>query len=130
MSSSPHTLYVEHDENALATHKITMDEVELTDHGFVDMVEFGFLVSRTSTLEKNFSALNENVTKMTDLLQQLVCQQASGVPVTPMATSGAVEPTLFAGLPQGAEAAGSLGSQQVAARSEDQKPPVYQGRTQ
>ena len=57
-----------------------------------DMVEFGFLVSRTSALEKNLSALNENVTKMTDVLQQLVCQQASGVPVTPMAAGGAVEP--------------------------------------
>ena len=95
MSSSPHALYVEHGEHTQATHDATMDEVEATDHGFVDMVEFGFLVSRTSALEKNLSALNENVTKMTDLLQQLVCQQASGIPVIFMAmTSGVVEPTL------------------------------------
>ena len=40
----------------------------MADHGFVDMVEFGFLVSRTAALEKNLNALNENVTKMTDLL--------------------------------------------------------------
>ena len=72
MSSSPHALHVEHGENTQTNHDATMDEVEVADHGFVDMVEFGFLVSRTSALEKNLSALNENVTKMTDLLQQLV----------------------------------------------------------
>ena len=91
-----------------------MDEVEATDHGFVDMVEFRFLVSRTSALEKNLCALNENVTKMNDLLQQLVHQQASGIPIMPMAVGGAVEPTLAAGLTQGAIAHGPLGSQQVA----------------
>ena len=68
MFSSPHALHVEHGENTQATHDATMDEVEATDHGFVDMVEFRFLVSRTSALEKNLSALNENVTKMTTLL--------------------------------------------------------------
>ena len=86
MSSPPHALHDEHGENAQATHDATMDEVEMADHGFVDMVEFGFLVSRTSALEKNLCALNKNVTKMTDdLLQQLVHQQASGVLITPMA---------------------------------------------
>ena len=99
----------------------------MTDHGFVDMVEFGFLVSRTSALEKNLYALNENVTKMTDLLQQLVHQQASGVPVTPTTTGGAVEPPLATGLTQGAEAHSPLGSQEVATRSKNQKPPMYRG---
>ena len=68
MSSSPHGLHVEHGENTQATHDATMDEVKATDHGFVDMVEFGFLVSCMSALEKNLCALNENVTKMTHLL--------------------------------------------------------------
>ena len=72
MSSSPYALHVEHGENTQATHDATMDEVLVADHGFVDMVEFGFLISRTSSLEKKLCTLNKNVTKKTDLLQQLV----------------------------------------------------------
>ena len=44
-------------------------------------LDFNFLVNRTATLEKSFASLNENVTKMSDLLKELIRSQALGVPV-------------------------------------------------
>ena len=127
MDSTQHELHDEHHGVAQTTHDTLMHENEVGDHGFVDMVEFGFLVTRTAALGKNLANLNESMTKVTDLLNRLVCQQAMGVTVMPtVAEGGADEPTLSAGQTQGTEASGLTGSKQ-GADMKNMKPPVFRG---
>ena len=75
----------EHDREE---HAPTQDDVFMHDEfeeddlpSFVDMQDFSKLVARTSTIEKNLRDINENVTKLTEMLKQLVHQQALSVPV-------------------------------------------------
>ena len=52
MDFTEHKLHDEHHGDAQTTHDTLMHENEARDYGFVDMVEFGFLVTRTAALEK------------------------------------------------------------------------------
>ena len=58
-----------------------MHEADVSQHGLVDMLDFDVLVNCTTALENNFASLNENVTKMSNLLKELICSQALGIPV-------------------------------------------------
>ena len=86
-SHTQHTDHMEdtHNEGEATMHASAppvdafMPDVDVSEHSFVDMLDFNFLVTRTSTLEKGFASLNENVTKMSDLLKELVGSQALGV---------------------------------------------------
>ena len=48
-----------------------MHEAKVSEHGLIDMLDFNFLVNCTMTLENSFASLNENVTKMSNLLKEL-----------------------------------------------------------
>ena len=58
-----------------------MHDTGVSQHGLVDMFDFNFLVNHTTTLENSFASLNENVTEMSNLLKELICSQALGVPI-------------------------------------------------
>lgn len=42
------------------------------DHVFIDMLEKGYLVNHTTTLEENLATLNQNVINVALLVNQLV----------------------------------------------------------
>ena len=75
-SHTQHDVHVEdtHEENPTmhASEPIAdehMHEADVSQHDLVDMLDFNFLVNRMTTLKKSFASLNENVTKMSDLLK-------------------------------------------------------------
>ena len=79
-SHTQHDVHVEdtHEENPTmhASAPIAyehMHEADVSQHGLVDMLDFNFLVNRMTTLENDFASLNENMTKMSDLLKELIC---------------------------------------------------------
>ena len=87
-SHTQHDVHVEdtHEENPTmhASAPIVdehMHEADVSQHGLVDMLDFNFLVNRTTTLENSFVALNKNVTKMSDLLEELIRSLVLGVPM-------------------------------------------------
>ena len=51
---------------------------DMEDHGLVDMREFGFLVTRTAALETQIATMNESLSKVTTLLNDLARGQALG----------------------------------------------------
>ncbi|MCO5613341.1 hypothetical protein L7F22_067617 [Adiantum nelumboides] len=90
------TLHDEHLNDTLGDARMDDYDLESLDHDHIDSAEFGLLVTRTMDLEKIVAALNENMTKMTDLLAQLVRNQATsggGVSLARASTHG-VTPTL------------------------------------
>ena len=54
------------------TNEVPMHDSNMEDHGLVDMQEFGFLVTRTTALETQIATMNESLSKVTTLLNELV----------------------------------------------------------
>ena len=82
-SHTQHDVHVEdtHEEDDATMHAIApivdepMHEAYVSQPRLVDILDFSFLVNHTTTLEKVFASLNENVIKMSNLLKQLICSQ-------------------------------------------------------
>ena len=129
MSSPPHEVHDEHAENdphaSMDTHMD--DDLALGDHSFVDLHDFNFLVTRTATLETQVKTMNKNLTKMSDLLKELVRSNTLGNPGVSMATGGAVEPPLLANTSRIAEAEASTLTPDVPNMLKNMKPPSFKG---
>lgn len=70
MFSPSHKMPIKHRETLPITSNTHMHELDVDGHGLVAMHEFGLLTgSCTSTLEKEFNALNEDMTKVSELLK-------------------------------------------------------------
>ena len=76
MTSSHQEMHVEggdaHVHVQVDPVEISMLDVDLDDHGLVDTQEFNFLITRTTVLENQIKQVNENLTKVTNLLNDLV----------------------------------------------------------
>ena len=90
MSSPPHDVHDEHHEDVNAMD----DDLGIEDHGFINMQEFGFLVTRMVDLEKQVATINESLSTTNNLLNQLVCSHTLGVPFVPTDLVGADVPPL------------------------------------
>ncbi|MCO5548046.1 hypothetical protein L7F22_001502 [Adiantum nelumboides] len=70
-------LHDEHHSDTLDDARIADYDLESLDDEHIDSAEFDLLVTRMADLEKQVAALNENMSKTTDLLAQLVRNQAT-----------------------------------------------------
>ena len=97
MTSSHQEVHVEGGDANVHVHgdpvEISMADVDLDDHGLVDQQEFNFLVTRTAVLEKQLKQVNENLSKVTNLLNDLVRGQAMGTSRVSAPVEMAVEPS-------------------------------------
>ncbi|MCO5609563.1 hypothetical protein L7F22_063792 [Adiantum nelumboides] len=99
MSSSQQELHVDGavpDEHVPvdASMDISIDDMNLDgDHGLVDQHDFNYLVTRTATLEHQMKNVNENLTRVTSLLEQYLRSQVPGTSSVPRATEGATMPS-------------------------------------
>ncbi|MCO5548812.1 hypothetical protein L7F22_002274 [Adiantum nelumboides] len=101
MSSSQQELHVDGavpDEHVPvdASMDISIDDMNLDgDHGLVDQHDFNYLVTRTATLEHQMKNVNENLTRVTSLLEQYLRSQVPGTSSVLRATEGATMPSLM-----------------------------------
>ncbi|MCO5573356.1 hypothetical protein L7F22_027125 [Adiantum nelumboides] len=77
-----------------ASMDISIDDMNLDgDHGLVDQHDFNYLVTRTATLEHQMKNVNENLTRVTSLLEQYLRSPVQGTSSVPRATKGATMPS-------------------------------------
>ena len=69
---NPQGNYIHMHDDMHIDNDVPLDPFTLEGHGFVDMVEFNYLVTHTATLEQNLQAINSNFTTLTTLINEVV----------------------------------------------------------
>ena len=82
----------EHNEDEHDSGDARMDDLDVDDHGFVDMHDLAPLVNRIAGLETQFTTMNASLSTMTTLMNQLIRSYTLGVPFVPPDTAGAHVP--------------------------------------
>ena len=101
-----------------------MDDLDVDDHGFVDMHDLAPLVTRMEGLETQFTAMNVSLSTMTTLMNQLIRSYTLGVPFVPPDTAGAHVPPRSLGH---THSAGVLATPSLEAHNKNIKPPIFKG---
>ena len=87
-------------DTARTTLDAAMDDAKEADHGFVDMQDFNHLHARMSTFEHNLSTLNDNVTHLSNMMQQFISMNGLSVSAPPMKGGAATSASPSKGVAQ------------------------------
>ena len=92
-----HDVQDEHHDHEHDSGNDRMEDLDVDDEGFADMHDLAPLVTRIAELETQFTTMNESLSTMSTLMNQIIRSQALGVPFVPTDMVGATVPSPPAG---------------------------------
>ena len=119
-----HDVQDEHHDHEHDSGNDRMEDLDVDDEGFADMHDLAPLVTRIAELETQFTTMNESLSTMSTLMNQIIRSQALGVPFVPTDMVGATVPSPPAGHTHGAAV---LATPSLEAYNKNIKPPIFKG---